>query len=640
MSSCCQSECSTAVARSGAVPWALVVSGVAAVGAEVLDYTGWGEPAWVMVCAMIAILATGLPVYKNGWAAIRRGDLSINALMSLAVTGAVLIGHWPEAAMVMFLFALAERIEAKSLGRARDAIHGLLQLAPETVMVRQPDASWQERSVTTVAVGDIVRARPGERIGLDGKVVDGYSTVNQAPITGESLPVEKAVGDTVFAGTINGFGGLEYRVTAGAQHTTLARIIHAVEQAQRVRAPTQRVIDAFARVYTPVVLVLALLVAVIPPLFMQWLWLDAVYRALVLLVIACPCALVISTPVTIMSGLTAAARMGILVKGGAFLEAGRHMKVLALDKTGTLTHGMPQQTDVRQLTDADAGQVRRLAVSLAQRSDHPVSQALVRAYDGPLDAVAAFQAIPGEGVQGTIGSVPYRLGNHRLIHASGLCSPELEEVFVALEKQGKSVVAFSNDTQVLALFAVADTVRPHSREAIAQLAALGIRTIMLTGDNAHAAQTIAREVQLADVQAGLLPLEKRDAVASFNVAPDKVGMVGDGINDAPALAQADIGFAMGAAGTDTAIETADVALMDDDLRKIPLFVRLSHATVRVLGQNIALAVGIKTLFLMLAVTGQATLWMAVFADVGASLLVVANGLRLLRFAPQTTPLAE
>jgi Cd2+/Zn2+-exporting ATPase len=614
--------------------WPMVLAGVTATLAEGVYWLNGGDHWTVLALALVSILSGGLSTYKKGWIALRHRNLNINALMSIAVTGAMLIGHWPEAAMVMFLFALAEVIEAKSLDRARDAIRGLMELAPDTATVRQGDGSWVAMPATAVPLEAVVRIRPGERIALDGVVISGRSTVNQAPITGESLPVDKAEGDNVFAGTINEAGSLEYRVTAEASHSTLARIIHAVESAQGSRAPTQRFVDQFARIYTPAVFAVALLVASVPPLAFGGAWMDWIYKALVLLVIACPCALVISTPVTIVSGLAAAARKGILVKGGVYLEEGHKLAILALDKTGTITHGKPAQTDFMVLS-GDANEANILAGSLAARSDHPVSLAIARAaveMGWVLREVADFAAIPGRGVRGSIDGHVYQLGNHRLVEELGLCSPEIEKTLDVLERQGKTAVLLADQTGVLAIFAVADTLRETSRQAIADLHSLGVKTLMLTGDNVHTAEAIARAVGIDEARGNLLPEEKLSTIESLltHRKGGKVGMVGDGINDAPALARADIGFAMGAAGTDTAIETADVALMDDDLRKIPTFVRLSRATAAVLTQNIVLALGVKAVFLMMTFTGDATMWTAVFADMGASLLVVFNGLRLLR----------
>jgi Cd2+/Zn2+-exporting ATPase len=613
--------------------WPLGLSAVAAIAAEVVHFTGLAPEWLVAALALAAILGCGLGTYKKGWIALKNRNLNINALMSIAVTGAVLIGQWPEAAMVMVLFTVAELIEARSLDRARNAISGLMQLAPDMATVQQADGQWREVEVREVGIGAQVRVRPGERIGLDGEVTSGQSSVDQAPITGESLPVEKAMGDKLFAGTINQAGALEYRVTAAAGQSTLARIIKAVEEAQGARAPTQRFVDQFSRIYTPVVFALALAVALIPPLFLAGAWFDWVYRALVLLVVACPCALVISTPVTIVSGLAAAARKGILIKGGVYLEGGRKLDYLALDKTGTLTHGKPVQTDAKVLEPLFEGRAQALAASLGERSDHPVSRAIAqfgKAQGLALSEVGDFAALAGRGVRGVIEGEVYHLGNHRLVEELGLCSPALEAQLDALERQGKTVVLLLDRSGPLALFAVADTVKQSSRQAIAELHELGIKTVMLTGDNPHTAEAIAAQVGIDRAEGNLLPDDKLKTIEALYSQGHRVGMVGDGINDAPALARAEIGFAMAAAGTDTAIETADVALMDDDLRKIPAFVRLSRQSAAILRQNIILALGIKAIFLAITFAGMATLWMAVFADMGVSLLVVFNGLRLLR----------
>ncbi|MEX3808899.1 heavy metal translocating P-type ATPase [Paraburkholderia sp. BR13439] len=624
------------IAASGAVQkpwWPLILSGVIAATSEAASWLG--APVWVVAgLAVVAIASCGLTTYRKGWVALRNGNMNINALMSIAVTGAALLGQWPEAAMVMVLFTIAELIEARSLDRARDAIEGLMRLTPAEASVQQPDGAWQLVRVDSIAPGALVRVKPGERIALDGDIVAGRSSVDQAPITGESLPVDKAVGDDVFAGTINQAGSFDYRVTAAAGNTTLARIIHAVEEAQGTKAPTQRFVDEFARVYTPIVFAIALAVALIPPIVFGGAWHAWVYKALVLLVIACPCALVISTPVTIVSGLAAAARKGILVKGGVYLEQGRKLTRLALDKTGTITYGKPVQTQFEVVGDAgETLRYRTLAASLAGRSDHPVSMAIAAAAndDGVEHLhVDAFEAIAGRGVRGEIDGIAYWLGNHHLIEELGRCSPQLEARLDPLEEQGKTVVMLADAQRVLALFAVADTVKDTSRAAVAELRRLGVITAMLTGDNRHTAEAIAQQVGVDEARGDQLPEDKLGTIAQWSDDGATVGMVGDGINDAPALARADIGFAMGAMGTDTAIETADVALMDDDLRKIPAFIRLSKATYAVLVQNISLALGIKSVFLVLTLMGFGTMWMAVFADVGASLLVVGNGLRLLR----------
>ncbi len=624
-----------AAPQTATAHWPLALAGLLALGAEVAHWVDW--PAWLVAAlALAAVAGCGLGTYRKGWIALQNGNLNINALMSIAVSGALLLGQWPEAAMVMFLFTIAERIEARSLDRARDAIHGLMQLAPEQASMQQTDGSWRTVDTQSVAVSNVLRVQPGERIALDGVLITGHSAVNQAPITGESLPVEKAEGDLVFAGTINTSGSFDYRVSAAAEHSTLARIIHAVEEAQGKRAPTQRFVDQFARVYTPVVFTIAIAIAIVPPWLLGGVWYDWIYKALVLLMIACPCALVISTPVTIVSGLAAAARHGILIKGGVYLEQGRKLAWLALDKTGTLTQGKPVQTDFELRGALPGNAARSIAVSLAARSDHPVSRALAEAGElaaVPRIEVSDFAAIPGRGVRAVVDGRGYQLGNHRLIHELGVCSPELEARLDTLERQGKTTLLLSDDQTVLALFAVADSVRASSRAAVAELHALGVKTLMLSGDNPHTVEAIAAQVGIDEARGDQLPEDKAAAISARLAMLGKVGqvgMVGDGINDAPALARADIGFAMGAAGSDTAIETADVALMDDDLRKIARFVRLSRATYAVLVQNIVLALGIKAVFLVLTLNGLGTMWMAVFADMGTSLLVVFNGLRLLR----------
>ncbi len=609
----------------------MAIAGVLAIGSEILAYSTGQETSWpVAVLALGAIAFGGIDTLRKGWLALRHFTLNINLLMTVAVIGAVLIGQWPEAAVVIWLFGIAEMIEAMSLDRARNAIRSLTALAPEQALHQQADGSWQEVPARALTAGAMVRARPGERIALDGVVVQGLSSVDQAPITGESMPVDKQSGDTVFAGTINQQGVLEYRVTAIAGHTMLDRIAHSVQDAQQQRAPTQRFIDSFARVYTPVVFVIAVAVALVPPLLFDYGWIDWIYRALVLLVIACPCALVISTPVTIVSALTAAARKGILVKGGLYLEQGHRLGVIALDKTGTLTHGKPELTDVLPVgtTPLPQAEVRSLAASLDALSSHPVAKAIAAASASHVK-VDNFQSLPGRGVQGDIDGITYYLGNLRLAQEAAAVNTNLEAALNTLEAQGKTAVVLCRAGNALAILAVADAIRESSRAAVADLRKLGVSSVILSGDNAQTVQAVGQQLGISDARGNLLPEEKLAVIDELSRTA-QVGMVGDGVNDAPALARANIGFAMGAAGTDTAIETADVALMQDDLRKLPEFIRLSYRTRRVLWQNIAFALAIKLVFFALTFTDQATLWMAVFADAGASLLVVFNGLRLLR----------
>ena len=588
-----------------------------------------------MALALAAIALAGLSTYKKGWLALRRGRLNINALMTVAVTGAFLIGQWPEAAMVMSLYAIAELIEAMSVDRARNAIKGLIALSPEQAEVRQADGTWAVVKAVDVALQAAVRIKPGERVPLDGIVTAGASAVDQAPVTGESIPVDKTVGDSVFAGTINQTAELEFRVTAAANNTTLARIIHAVEQAQSTRAPTQRFVDRFAEIYTPAVFVLAVAVAVGMPWLMGWTWLQALYKSLVLLVIACPCALVISTPVTVVSALASAARRGILIKGGTYLEQARAIKAIALDKTGTITEGKPKLLEFVPIGEgADKTHIATMAASLAGRSDHPVSHAIAVGLNLTGEPVTEFKALAGRGVQGMVNGALYVLGNHRLMEERALCGPALEAQLKTHEQAGRTVTLLADKSAVLGLFAVADTIKASSQQAVAELNALGVFTIMLTGDNAATAKSIAAQAGISEAQGNLLPEDKLVAIQALQKQRGITAMIGDGINDAPALAQADIGFAMGGAGTDTAMEAADVVIMNDDLRRITETIQLSRQTHAVLWQNISLALGIKALFLLLALFGSATMWMAVFADLGATLLVVANGLRLLRSKSQ------
>ncbi|MGI8924596.1 MAG: heavy metal translocating P-type ATPase [Fimbriimonadales bacterium] len=616
--------------------WLMGLSGLLAFGAEIFAWSTGQETSWpVIAAALLSILLGGRATIRKGIISLRTFTLNINFLMSVAIIGAVSIGAWPEAAMVTFLFGVAEMIEAFSLERARHAIRSLMEMSPESALARTEGGEWKEMPASEVQVGQFVRVRPGERVALDGTVISGSSTVNQAPITGESMPVGKETGDTVFAGTVNEKGSFEFEVTANTGQTTLARIIRAVQQAQGQKAPTQRFVDRFALHYTPIVVILAILVASLPPLFFAQPFQPWLYKSLVLLVIACPCALVISTPVTVVSGLASAARNGILVKGGAYMEEGSRLRILALDKTGTLTHGAPKVTDVVPFYSNSPEEILRLAAAVDAPSEHPVASAIVELHmrsGQTLTPVKDFQSITGRGVRGKVGGKLYFVGNHRLAHEEDYCSPDVEKLLERLEAEGKTVVILGDEDRALGVIAVADTLRDTSIEAVKDLHELGVKTLMLTGDNELTAKAIAVQVGIDDARGDLLPEDKLKIIEDLTKAHKHVGMVGDGINDAPALAKADIGFAMGAAGTDTAIETADVALMQDDLRKIPQFIRLSRRTGQVLAQNIALAIGIKAIFFALALFGLATLWMAVFADMGASLLVTVNGLRLLRRA--------
>ena len=639
-SACSGCACSTSAGDGhdhGTLPgWPRIAAALAlAAGAEAAhwmqqDYAG-------MALAVVAIALSGLGVYRVGLKDLARLRLGIHALMAVAVTGAFLIGQWPEAAMVMALYVAAERIEDGAMDRARHAIRQLLQMAPATADVQQPNGSTLSLPVDQVPLGATVRIAPGAHVPLDGTVTHGSSSVNQAPITGESQLADKAAGDPLYAGSVNQQGELLMQVNTPPGDTLIARIVRAVEQAQASKAPIQRFVDRFAAIYTPVVFALAVLLALLAPPLMGWTWTQSTYQALALLVIACPCALVISTPVTVVSALTAAARRGILIKGGSALEAARGLRVVALDKTGTLTTGSPALVQWRALNGADADAVADVAWQLASRSEHPVSRAIAAGLPAaPHNGVQNLQALPGRGVQAEVGGQRWWLGNLRLMREQGLADAALEDALAQQERQGRTVTLLADAQAVRALFAVADPLRGHARQAIAELRALGVHPVVLSGDNPATAQAIAAEAGITDAQdalGGLLPQDKLDTLAALQRTRGPTAMAGDGINDAPALAQADVGFAMGGAhSTGMAMETADVVLMNDDLRRIPDTVRLARRAHAVLWQNITLALGIKAAFFTLALLGMASMWMAVAADMGVSLLVVANGLRLRRGA--------
>lgn len=608
-----------------------------------------------MALALGAIALTGLGVYRTGLRDLLRLHLGIHALMAVAVSGAFIIGQWPEAAMVMALYVAAERIEGQAMQRAHSALRSLLDLAPPMAQVLQADASVQHLPVEQVAIGAWVRVAPGARVPLDGHVAQGHSSVNQAPITGESQMVDKGVGDVLYAGSINQQGELLMQVSALSGDTVLARIVQMVEQAQAARAPTQRFVDRFAQVYTPLVFALACLLAGAAPFVWGWSVWQALYQALALLVISCPCALVISTPVTLVSALTAAARRGILIKSGSALEQVRNLRVLALDKTGTLTTGQPSLVHWQFWPEASTAAWADLpyslspldcALALACRSDHPVSRAIAAGLaahrtSAALPPVQSLQALPGLGVQAHIGGQLWWLGNERWARqkfdasetsaATWSEAAPLSCLLLAQEQQGRSVTLLGCEGRVVAVFAVADPLRPQASVALAQLQALGVRPVMLSGDNPTTVRAVADTLGIADARAALLPQDKLDALAGLQHQYGLTAMVGDGINDAPALAQADVGFAMGTRHSSAvASETASIVLMNDDLRCLAESVALGRRTHTVLWQNITLALSIKAGFLVLAAWGQASLWLAVLADMGVSLLVVANGLRLRR----------
>lgn len=616
----------------------IILSGLLAFTAEVIAFTTHLENSLlVIVLALTSMLIGGRETFVKGLRAIRYFILNINFLMTIAVLGAVIIGEWPEAAMVTFLFGLAETIESYSLDKARQAIQRLVEVSPSVATVQTEKGSWKVKSVQEIKLNDILWVKPGERIPLDGVVLKGRTSVNQAPITGESIPVEKNVGDAVFAGSINERGSFEFKVTSETNDTLLAKIIRAVQQAQSERAPIQRFVDQFAKYYTPIMVIIAILIAFLPTLLWQDPFYPWFYKALVLLVIACPCALVISTPVTVVSGLAAAAKHGILIKGGTYLEQGSHLKAIAFDKTGTLTQGKPKVTDIISITKISEHDILRLAASLETNSEHPIASAILEHWQtsnpsNGLLTIDEYETVPGRGLIGIIDGQRYFLGNHRFAEEKKVCSKHVESILHKLEQQGKTTLVLGTQQEVLAILAVADTLRETSYLAIQALHKLGIKIAMITGDNPTTAQAIAQKLNIDDIQANLLPEDKLTAIDILLKKYRKVGMVGDGINDAPALAKATIGFAMGHSGTDVALETSDVALMEDNLNKLPFFIHLSRRVWHKLIQNITLSIGVKIIFFALALLGLASLWMAILADMGASLIVVLNGLRLLSFS--------
>jgi Cd2+/Zn2+-exporting ATPase len=572
----------------------------------------------------------------KAWYAARNLRPDMHLLMTVAVIGAMAIGEWFEAATVSFLFALSLTLESWSVGRARRAIAALLDLAPPTAHVLRPDGSEATVPVAEVRLGSRFLVPAGERIPLDGRVTKGNSAVNQAPITGESVPVEKQPGAEVFAGTINGDGTLVIRATKRAQDTTLARIIQMVEEAHARRAPSEQWVERFARVYTPAVMALAILIFVLPPLAFGQPWGDWFYRALVLLVIACPCALVISTPVSIVAALASAARAGVLVKGGAFIELPAQLKAMALDKTGTLTRAEPQIAQVIPLGNHTEAELIARAAALEARSTHPLARAILRYAEkqgiAP-EPAADVQLLRGKGLTGVFDGEEFWLGSHRYVVERNQDTPEISRAAEALEADGKTVIVVGNPRHVCGLIAVADMIRPEARDVVRQLHAAGIaHVVMLTGDNRVTAQAIAREIGIDEVHAELLPGDKVSKVEELVAHYRSVAMVGDGVNDAPALARANLGIAMGTIGSDAAIETADIALMTDDVSKLPWLVRHSRRTLAVIRQNITFALAMKGAFVVLTFAGMASLWAAIAADTGASLLVVLNGLRLLNAA--------
>ncbi|KAB2953391.1 cadmium-translocating P-type ATPase [Heliorestis acidaminivorans] len=653
---------------------------------------------WFHSSDLLTMTAFLLAVFFGGWGnfikasrALPRLRFNMSVLMTIAVFGAIAIGQWEEAATVAFLFSLSEMLEGWTMDRARRSIRELMDLSPKVALVRRGCSQKVEMEIPVeeIRVGDIMLIGPGQKIAMDGLILQGESAIEEASITGESVPAEKGPGDEVFAGTINSHGALEVKVTKAVQDSTISKIIHLVEEAQAKKAPSQAFVERFAAIYTPIVMALAVLIALIPPLFMAQEWGPWIYRALALLVVACPCALIVSTPVAVVSAISKAARQGVLIKGGVYLEEAGALKAIAFDKTGTLTKGEPVVTDVIPLgglfgnvAKQDEKEIFQLAGSLEARSEHPLAKAIVKAAKRKgliLERAENFQAFPGKGAQGIIKGEKIYIGSKRLfeeltffkeiaatvniatkenivstvdiansantvdianskemaLKASIDKYKQIDKQINKLQAEGKTAILLGNEKELLAIIALADEVRETSKSTIMELKKVGItKTVMLTGDNQATAKAIAQQTAVDEFYAELLPHQKVEVLEKVIEKQGKVAMVGDGINDAPALARANVGIAMGGAGTDTALETADIALMSDDLTKLPYAIQLSRKTLSIIRQNIAFSIGIKVIALLAVFPGWLTLWLAILADMGASIIVTLNSLRLLGFSPK------
>ena len=583
----------------------------------------------------IAIVIGGMAIFKTGIQNLVRFEFDMKTLMTIAIIGAAIIGEWQEAAIVVFLFAVSEALEAYSMNKARQSIETLMEIAPPVALVKRSHGTHHheiEVATEDIIIGDVLIVKPGQKIAMDGIVTSGHSTVNQAAITGESIPVKKEIGSEVFAGTLNEEGALEVKVTKLAADTTIAKIIHLVEEAQAEKAPSQKFVDQFAKYYTPAIMLVALFVAVIPPLFTGE-WQHWIYQGLAALVVGCPCALVISTPVAIVTAIGHAAKQGVLIKGGVYLEELARIQAIAFDKTGTLTKGMPEVTNMLPATNVTEEQLLRLVGAVEKSSQHPLARAiLAKARDRhvTLPEPVQFNSVTGKGAYATVEGVKIYVGSIEWIETILSIEAHIKKQIPLFAQQGKSVIAAATDHQFLGLLAIADQLRSESKKVISELTEQHVKTVMLTGDAELTAKAIASDLQLADVRSSLLPAQKLDAMKELQQQYGSVAMVGDGVNDAPALASASIGIAMGGAGTDAALETADIVLMSDDLKRLPYMMRLSKRTLAIIKQNIVFALGLKAVALLLVIPGWLTLWIAIFADIGATLLVVLNSLRLMK----------
>lgn len=615
--------------------WPLIVSLILIISAFIYQ-SFYGETAPVTIGLYVtAILIGGFSLFKEGITDLLKLNFSMQALMTIAIIGASIIGQWSEGSIVVILFAVSEALEKFSMDKARQSIRSLMDIAPKEALVIR-DGVEELIHVNEIKVNDIMIIKPGQKIAMDGVIVTGRSSVNQAAITGESVPIEKKVDDEVFAGTLNEEGLLEVKVTKLVTDSTIAKIIHLVEEAQDERAPAQAFVDKFAKYYTPAIMLIALLVVVIPPLFFNGDWNTWLYQGLSLLVVGCPCSLVISTPVSIVSAISNAAKNGVLIKGGIYLEEVGGLQAIAFDKTGTLTEGEPVVTDYISVnTSKESDNFMKIA-ALESYSQHPLASAILKELSHKklsIDHINIdnFTSITGKGVQADIDGVTYLIGSSKLFNTELNQSESLKAQYELLQKEGKTAMIFGTSTEILAIIAVADKLRETSQSVITQLHQAGIKhTIMLTGDNQHTAQAIGQEVGVTDIKGDLMPQDKLDYIKSLKNDYLKVAMIGDGVNDAPALAAASVGISMGGTGTDTALETADIALMGDDLEKLPFLIRLSRKTLSIIKQNITLSLVLKLLVLLLIIPGWLTLWLAIVADMGATIFVTLNGLRLMK----------
>lgn len=615
--------------------WTLVIAAILIGTAFYAQFTLGEDNLVTKGLYVFAIMIGGFQLFKEGLSDLFKLDFSMEVLMTIAIIGASIIGEWAEGSIVVILFAISEALERFSMDKARQSIRSLVDIAPKEALIRRNN---QEKilNVTEIQIGDIMIIKPGQKIAMDGTVVKGHSSVNQSSITGESVPVEKTIADDIFAGTLNEEGILEVEVTKHVTDTTIAKIIHLVEEAQGERAPAQAFIDTFAKYYTPVIMVISALIILVPPLIFGGDWQTWIYQGLSLLVVGCPCSLVISTPVSIVSAIGNAAKNGVLVKGGIYLEEIGGLRAIAFDKTGTLTKGTPVVTDFNVSEKKKESDILAILSALENLSQHPLASAIIneahkRGVDYQSISIQNFQSMTGKGIKGEYQGETYVIGSPKLFEPAIIQQTELMGNYETLQAQGKTVMVFGTKNQILAIIAVADEVRESSAAVIAKLHQLGIEhTIMLTGDNQKTALSMGQQVGVTDIKGDLMPEDKLNYIKVLQQKYGKVAMIGDGVNDAPALAAATVGIAMGGAGTDTALETADVALMGDDLNKLPFVVKLSRQTLKIIKQNISFSLGIKLLALLLVIPGWLTLWIAIVADMGATLIVTLNGLRLMK----------